>query len=146
MTTLEETGIQIRTAVLNLQKLANQTRTTDPETASEIDGIANSITEIVDGKHPILKQQETNDTPVYTGYHDAVILAYKETTVMRGEDATTDLEVISETSFMRELQDQDEFEQDVMAAFDGLEKAYSHWPGEYVGMQLIVKRDYVNMT
>ena len=140
MTTLEETGIQIRTAVLNLQKLANNTRTTDPETASKIDAIANSITEIVDGKHPILKQQETNDTPIYTGYHDAVILTYKE------KDGTNNLEVISETSFMRELKDQDEFEQDVMAAFNGLEKSYQHWPGEYIGMQLIIKRDYVNMT
>ena len=50
MTTLEETGIQIRTAVLELQKLANTTRITDPETASKIDGIANNITEVVDGK------------------------------------------------------------------------------------------------
>jgi len=140
MTTLEETGIQIRTAVLNLQKLANQTRTTDPETASEIDKIANSITEIVDGKHPILKQQENNDTPVYTGHHDAVILAFRE------KDGTKPTEIISETPFIRELKDQEEFEQDVMAAFNGLEKAYSHWPGEYVGLQLIIQREYVNMT
>jgi len=140
MTTLEETGIQIRTAVLDLQKLANTTRITDPETASKIDGIANNITEIVDGKNTIMKNQETNHTPIYEGHHDAVILAFTE------KDGTNSAEIISQTPFIRELKDQEEFEQDVMAAFNGLEKAYSHWPGEYVGLQLIIRRDYVNMT
>ncbi len=140
MTTLEETGIQIRNAVLNLKTLANTTRTTDPETASEIDGIANNITEIVDGKNPIMKNQETSHTPIYEGHHDAVILAYTE------KDGTNSADIISQTPFIRELKDQEEFEQDVMAAFNGLEKAYSHWPGEYVGLQLIIQRDYVNMT
>lgn len=140
MTTLEETGIQIRTAILELQKLANTTRTTDHETASEIDKIANNITEIVDGKHPIMKNQETSHVPIYEGHHDAVILAFRE------KDGTNPTEIISETPFIRELKDQEEFEKDVMAAFNGLEKAYSHWPGEYVGLQLIIQRDYVNMT
>ena len=140
MTTLEETGIEIRAAVLNLQKLANTTRTTDPETASKIDGIANSITEIVDGKHPIMKNQETTHTAIYEGHHDAVVLAFTE------KDGTNDFGILSEIPFIRELKDQEEFEQDVMAAFNGLEKAYSHWPGEYVGLQLIIQRDYVNMT
>ena len=50
MNALEEMGIRIRGYALDLQKMAHTLRTTDHESASQLDEIANNITKTLNGE------------------------------------------------------------------------------------------------
>lgn len=50
MLTIEEMGIRIRGYALELQKMAHTLRTTDHESASQLDEIANNITKTLNGE------------------------------------------------------------------------------------------------
>lgn len=50
MLTIEEIGIRIRCAVLDLNKLSAGQRSRHPEIAAEIERIANRITDAVNGR------------------------------------------------------------------------------------------------
>jgi hypothetical protein len=50
MLTIEEIGIRIRCAVLDLNKLSAGQRSEHPEIAAEIERIANKITDAVNGR------------------------------------------------------------------------------------------------
>ena len=50
MIALEEMGIRIRGYALDLQKMAHTLRTTDHESASQLEEIANNITKTLNGE------------------------------------------------------------------------------------------------